>query len=173
MSQLITHRFKRGSFSISDKTSYGKISWSLEAVGFVFKIVRSLWNFTGTSAASAVPVKFRLPISRLRDFARSYDKTFCRILKQGPGLIRHLNIRELRMTTSDNCMTTSYLSQPVNLRTFKMYMLLCVCCLVALYNLFSVCYGFETSRDNEWTKTCYISMSCDDTRDDVGLCDMW
>ena len=37
--------------SISEKTSFCKISLSLEAAGFVFKIVRSLWNLTGTSAA--------------------------------------------------------------------------------------------------------------------------
>ena len=37
--------------SISDKTSYRKISWSLEAARFVFTIVRALWNLTETSAA--------------------------------------------------------------------------------------------------------------------------
>ena len=36
--------------SISDKTSYRKISWSIDAAWFVFKIVRSLWKLTGTSA---------------------------------------------------------------------------------------------------------------------------
>ena len=35
--------------SISKKTSFRKISSSLEAVRFVFSIVRSLWNLTGTS----------------------------------------------------------------------------------------------------------------------------
>ena len=37
--------------SIFDKTSYRKISQNLEAVRFLFRIVRSLWNLTGTSAA--------------------------------------------------------------------------------------------------------------------------
>ena len=37
--------------SISDKTSYRKISWTLEALRFVFKIVGSLWNLTDSSAA--------------------------------------------------------------------------------------------------------------------------
>ena len=69
--------------SISDKTVYRKISWSLEAARFVFRIVRSLWNLTGTSAA-LLPMclsnfkairQFKVPISLLRDFARSYDKT--------------------------------------------------------------------------------------------------
>ena len=40
-----------GPVSISDKTSYRKISWSLEAARLVFKIARSLWNLKGTSAA--------------------------------------------------------------------------------------------------------------------------
>ena len=40
-----------GPISISDKTSYFKISQSLEAARFVFRIVQSLWNLTGTSAA--------------------------------------------------------------------------------------------------------------------------
>ena len=39
-------------FPAHDKTSYCKISkQSLEAARFVFRIVRSLWNLTGTSAA--------------------------------------------------------------------------------------------------------------------------
>ena len=40
-----------GPASISDKTSYRKISWSLNAARFVFGIVRSLWNLTGTLTA--------------------------------------------------------------------------------------------------------------------------
>ena len=40
-----------GPVSIPDKTSYCKISWSLEAARFIFKIAQSLWNLTGTSAA--------------------------------------------------------------------------------------------------------------------------
>ena len=104
----------QGPVSISDKTSYRKISWSsrvghlwhlgtigsrsrsLDATRFVFRIVRSLWNVTGTSAAllAVLPMClsdskairwFKLLISRLRDFMRSYDKTSYRILKQGLG----------------------------------------------------------------------------------------
>ena len=41
----------QGPISISDKLSYCKISQSLEAARFVFRIVWSLWNLTGTSAA--------------------------------------------------------------------------------------------------------------------------
>ena len=73
--------------SISDKMSRCKIPWSLEAARFVFKIVRSLWNLTGTSAALLSKCLsnfkamrwFKLPISRLRDFMWSYDKTSYRI----------------------------------------------------------------------------------------------
>ena len=41
---------QQGPVSISDKASYCKISQSLEAARFVFRIVRSIWNLTGTSA---------------------------------------------------------------------------------------------------------------------------
>ena len=83
---------KLGPVSISEKTSYRKISWSLEAARFVFRIVRSLWNLTGTSAA-VLPMclsnfkairQFKVPISWLRDFTRSYEKTSFRILRRGP-----------------------------------------------------------------------------------------
>ena len=46
-----THMRHQGPVLISDKTSYHKISQSLEATRFVLRIVRSLWNLTGTSAA--------------------------------------------------------------------------------------------------------------------------
>ena len=47
-----------GLYSLSGKTSYRKISWSLEAARFGFKLFQSLWNLAGTSAAE-VPVKFQ------------------------------------------------------------------------------------------------------------------
>ena len=71
-----------GPFSISEKTSYyHKISQSLEATRFVYRIVRSLWNLTGTSAVmlprflliSKRDDDLNYQISRLRDFARFYD----------------------------------------------------------------------------------------------------
>ena len=40
-----------GLYSLSGKTSYGKISGSLEAARFGFRLFQSLWNLTGTSAA--------------------------------------------------------------------------------------------------------------------------
>ena len=61
--------------SISHKTSYCKITHSLEASRFELRITRSFWNFTSTSAA-LLPICqvnfkamrwFKLPISRLRN----------------------------------------------------------------------------------------------------------
>ena len=40
-----------GLYSSSGKTSYRKISWSLEAARFGFRLFQSLWNLTGPSAA--------------------------------------------------------------------------------------------------------------------------
>ena len=64
----------------------------IRARHLVFRIVRSLWNLTGTSAA-VLPMclsnfkairQFKVPISWLRDFTRSYGKTSFRILRRGP-----------------------------------------------------------------------------------------
>ena len=41
-----------GLYSLSGKTSYRKISWSIEAARFRFRIFQSLWNLTGTLAAA-------------------------------------------------------------------------------------------------------------------------
>ena len=91
----------QGPISISEKTSFRKISWSLEAARFIFKIVRSLWNLTGTSAA-LLPMclsnfkairQFKVPISWLRDFTRSYEKMSFRILRRGPVSVHQLPLR--------------------------------------------------------------------------------
>ena len=90
-----------GPVSISEKTSFRKISWSLETARFVFRIIRSLWNLTGTSAA-LLPMclsnfkaiwQFKVPFSWLRDFARFYEKTYFRILRRGPGPVLYLCLR--------------------------------------------------------------------------------
>ena len=94
--------------SISDKTCYCKISQSLETARFVFRIVRPLWNLTDTSEAMLQMCLsnfksirwFKLPISQLRDFTRSYDKTSFRILKQDPGWPRS-GMRWLSMATTN------------------------------------------------------------------------
>ena len=41
----------QGLYSLSGQTSYRKILWSLEALRFGFKLFKSFWNLTGTSAA--------------------------------------------------------------------------------------------------------------------------
>ena len=76
---------KQDSASTSHKTSYLKISRSREMHIVIFW---SLWNVTvlpmRLSTFKAMR-KFKLPISYLRAFVRSYDKTTYRILKRGPG----------------------------------------------------------------------------------------
>ena len=82
-----------GLYSLSGKTSYRKISWSLEAARFGFKLFQSLWNFAGTSAALLPRClsNFRAirplqhPILRLRDFTRFGGKTSYRLVNRGPG----------------------------------------------------------------------------------------
>ena len=83
----------QGLYSLSRKTSYRKISWSLEAARFRFKLFQSLWNLAGTSAALLPRClsNFRAirplqhPISRLRDFTRFGGKTSYRLVNRGPG----------------------------------------------------------------------------------------
>ena len=81
-----------GLYSLSGKTSYCQISWSLEAARLDVAMVVSLWNLTGTSAA-ALPRylpnfraigKVSTRISRLRDFTRSCGKTSYRLVNRGP-----------------------------------------------------------------------------------------
>ena len=93
---IITHpRLNLGLYSLSGKTSYRKISWSLEAARFGFKLFQSLWNLAGTSAAllpRCLP-NFRAirllqhSISRLRDFTRFGGKTSYRLMNRGPESI--------------------------------------------------------------------------------------
>ena len=83
----------RGLYSLSGKTSYRQISWSLEAARLDAIMIVSLWNLTGISAA--LPPRclsnFRAigkvysRISRLRDFTWSCGKTSCRLVNRGPG----------------------------------------------------------------------------------------
>ena len=81
-----------GLYSLSGKTSYRKISWSLEAKRFGLKLFQSLWNLAGTSAALLPRClsNFRAirplqhPNSRLRDFTRFGGKTSYRLVNRGP-----------------------------------------------------------------------------------------
>ena len=82
-----------GLYSLSCKTSYRKISWSLEAARFGFKLFQMLWYLAGTSAALLPRClsNFRAirslqhPISQLRDFTRFGGKTSYRLVNRGPG----------------------------------------------------------------------------------------
>ena len=82
-----------GLYSLNGKTSYRKISWSLEAAGFGSKLFQSLWNLVGTSAALLPRClsNFRAirplqhTISWLRDFTRFGGKTSYRLVNRGPG----------------------------------------------------------------------------------------
>ena len=82
----------QGLYSLSGKTSYRKISWSLEAARLWSKLFQSLWNLSGTSAALLPRClsNFRAmrplqhPISRLRDFTRFGGKTSYRLVNRGP-----------------------------------------------------------------------------------------
>ena len=70
----------QGHYSLSGKTSYHKISWSLEAARFGFKrfqslLPRCLSNFRAIQL-------LQHPISRLRDFG---GKTSYRVVNRGPG----------------------------------------------------------------------------------------
>ena len=88
-------QFFLGLYSLSGKTSYRKISWSLEAVRFGIKLFQSLWNLAGTSAALLPRClsNFRAirplqhPISRLRDFTRFGGKTSYRLVNRGPEVV--------------------------------------------------------------------------------------
>ena len=68
-----------GLYSLSGKTSYRQISWSLEAARLDVSMVVSLWNLTGNSTAAEVPANFQsdwkslnsnLAASRLHEILR-------------------------------------------------------------------------------------------------------
>ena len=47
----------QGRVSISDTTSYRKVSWSLKAARLIVGIITSLWNLTGASAEVSVKIQ--------------------------------------------------------------------------------------------------------------------
>ena len=93
----------QGLYSLSGKTSYRQISWSLEAARLGVIMIVSLWNLTGISAALLPRCllnfraigKVQTRISRLRDFTRSYGKTSYRLVNRGPGAVERMSIRFL------------------------------------------------------------------------------
>ena len=79
-----------GLYSLSGKTSYRKISWSLEAARFGFKLFQSALLPRCLSNFRAIrPLQH--PISRLRDFTRFGGKTSYRLMNRGPDLLSQLN----------------------------------------------------------------------------------
>ena len=81
-------------YSLSGRTSYHNISWSLKAARFMFRLFQTLWNLTGTSTAtlSRCLSNFRAmrllwhPISLHGDFTRSYGKSSVRLVNRGLAL---------------------------------------------------------------------------------------
>ena len=98
----------QGLYSLSGKTSHGKISRSLEAVRFGFKLFQSLWNLVGTLAAllprclsnvrAIRPLQH--PILRLRDFMRFGGKMSYRLVNRGPVLWGMAISTKLKTTSS-------------------------------------------------------------------------
>ena len=83
----------QGLYSLSGKTSYRQISWSLEAARLSVIMIVSHWNLTGISAAllprclsnfRAIQ-KVWTRISWLRDFTKSCGKTSYGLVNRGPG----------------------------------------------------------------------------------------
>ena len=83
-----------GLYSLSGKTSYRQISWSLEAARLCVIMIVSHWNLTGISAALLPSClsncraieKVYSRISRLRDFTRSCGKTSYGLVNRGPDV---------------------------------------------------------------------------------------
>ena len=81
-------------YSLSGKTSYCQVSWSLEAVRFDVILIVSFWNLTGISVA-LLPMcssnirpfeKVLTRISRLRYCTWSCGKTSAGLVNRGPGV---------------------------------------------------------------------------------------
>ena len=89
-----------GPVSISNKTSYCKISRSLVAVGFVFRIVRSLGNLTGTSAALKIISTTKLAASRIIEILRWDVFSDIETGPMGPVLQRGIKQNGVKFTHS-------------------------------------------------------------------------
>ena len=78
--------FIQGLYSLSVKTSYRHISWSLEAARLDVIMVVSLWHLTDISAA-LLPMCLSHPdplVSLPQDFTRSCGKASVRSVNRGP-----------------------------------------------------------------------------------------
>ena len=88
---LVPWASHQGLYSLSGKTSYHQISWSLEAARLGVIIIAPLWNLTGTSAALLPRGLSNIrAIANLatRDFTRSCSKTSYRLVNWGPDTLQ-------------------------------------------------------------------------------------
>ena len=100
----------QGPVSKSDKTSYRKVSQSLDAARFVFRIVRSIWNLAGTSAAllprgaSQISKRYEHFHTRSRAYETLRDLTIRRLIVYWNGAqvvtAIHLKIRHPWISSS-------------------------------------------------------------------------
>ena len=76
-----------GLHSLSRRTSYRKISWSLEVARFGFKLFQSLWTLTGRCLSNFKAIRSLWhPISQLREFTIFGGKTSYRLVNRDPGV---------------------------------------------------------------------------------------
>ena len=136
-----------GLYSLSGMTSYRKISWSLEAARFEFKIFQSLWNLAGTSAALLLRClsNFRAirplqhPISRLRDFG---GKTSYHLVNRGPGpwfIVKMLSHRYRKSHCGDKTIVrSSYLHNGISYagKMTSLYWIRALASLLICYTLY-------------------------------------
>ena len=114
MTRVFPMRLVQGLYSLSGKTSYRQISWSLEAARLDVAMAVSLWNLTGTSAPLLPRYlpnfraigKVWTRISRLRDFTRSCGKTSYSLVNRGPDEWQRTRGCEIN-TGSDNGLVPS------------------------------------------------------------------
>ena len=88
-----------GAVSLSNKTCYLKIPWSQKDRRLAIEMIISLWNLASGSPAQLpnCPPNINVignPVTQIsyrRDSPRSYDKTFCRLLKR-PLVLRSVGV---------------------------------------------------------------------------------
>ena len=83
-----------GLYSLSSKTSYRQISWSLKPARLDVIMILPFWHFTGISAAVLPRCrsnfktiwKVLIGILQLRNFKKSCGKTYIRLVNRGLGM---------------------------------------------------------------------------------------
>ena len=103
-----------GLHSLSERTSYCKMWWGLEAVRFEFKLFRSLWNLTSASAVGCLSNFGAIwvlchPISGLRDFTWSCGETYYHLVNRCLGCISRSIDAKIIKTNGDQYIKRKYL----------------------------------------------------------------